>query len=699
MNKWKIALSFLLIFTFLATPALAANNDKITVSMDGKSYSVEEIPVVIDGQAIYSDIPTFIHPVLDYTLVPIRFLVERYGAEVNWDQKTKTATVLHEGKEIKITINSEYIYVDGEKRDIVGGTTPKLVTFSNKESRTMVPLRVVSEALGFEVGWDRVNRLPYINTNRSEEENGNENINKKVISNVIVGKGSTNIPKITIAGNEELNYTTTVLKDPNRLVIDLEDAVLDLKDNISFEGGVGKIEVNSYPIEQVSISQFSSSPDVVRIVVNLMEERDFDIFSSDDGKSLTLSFVNRVKGIESQLVDGKEALIIHSAEKPEVKTFNLFNPTRIVIDLLDSSLEGGTYFSYDYNIGFIKGIRVSQFKPDGLYKAEDRIVRLVLDIKEGISDPNVSIDWRDNNLIVIPQTSLGEVIDYFTDGKDRLVTINAKEKTGYDIEYAREDNIMIITMPSKVLDIEEGYMNIGDGLINDITLSKEDLLAKITIKFRRGVEYRILSDEIDEKISLNFNRAESVKPSDRIIVIDPGHGGSDPGAVHNGTKEKDVNLKVSLKLNDRLRELGYNTIMTRDSDISVERKERAMIANYHNADLFISIHSNSYTASPNVSGIQVLYHAHDKAKVKKEETVALAKIMLEELVKGTGAADKGIIPRERTVVIRDTEMPSVLIELGFLTNEKEAQLLNDDEYQNILVESIIKGIEKYFDLY
>ena len=69
------------------------------------------------------------------------------------------------------------------------------------------------------------------------------------------------------------------------------------------------------------------------------------------------------------------------------------------------------------------------------------------------------------------------------------------------------------------------------------------------------------------------------------------------------------------------------------------------------------------------------------------------------MVTGTGAADKGLVARERTVVIRDTEMPSVLIELGFLSNPAEAQLLNDDEYQNILVESIINGIERYFDLH
>ncbi len=86
--------------------------------------------------------------------------------------------------------------------------------------------------------------------------------------------------------------------------------------------------------------------------------------------------------------------------------------------------------------------------------------------------------------------------------------------------------------------------------------------------------------------------------------------------------------------------------MTRDNDTFIELKERAAIANRNQADLFISIHSNSI-ANPNISGVQVLYHSKDKAKVKKEETLALAKIIMEELVNGTGGAqDKGLIPRE-----------------------------------------------------
>ncbi|NLW22647.1 MAG: AMIN domain-containing protein [Tissierellia bacterium] len=695
MRKWKVVLSLVLIFIFISSMGLAAGaNKSINISMDGKKYTVKEVPVVMDGQAVYSDIPTFIHPIKDYTLVPIRFIAESYGAEVTWDQKTKTATVLLKDKEIKVTINSKYIYINGEKKLIEGEAVPKLVTFSNNDSRTMVPLRVISEALGFEVGWDSKNRVPFINTKNSSDDKAS----KGQITSVQVEKGSGDKPKLVIKGTDKLNYSTLSLKNPDRLIIDIENVRLNIKDKISFEGGVGQIQVNEKPINRISVSQFSTNPDVVRVVIHLAEEVDFDIVTGGDGKSLTLSFVNRVRGIEKEIVDGKEALVIYNTEKVKTNIIHLSNPRRVVVDLLDSVLERGSYFKYDYDIGFIKGVRTSQFEPDKLYKPNDRIVRVVLDIKDGIEDPQVKINAYHDKIVIIPETGIGEVIHYSIKGDNRVVSVSTLEETDYTVEYTRETNTMVISLPWDKLDIKEGSMTIQDGLINDIKVTSSGGTSKIILTFRRGIEYSLLSHDTTDKIAISIKRDENEKPSDKLIVIDPGHGGHDPGAVQNGTLEKDVNLAVSLKLNERLKSLGYNTIMTRDTDVYIELKERAAIANRNMADLFISIHANSNSDS-SVSGIQVLYHAYDKATVKKDVNLQLAKIMMEEITKGTGAQDRGLITRERTVVIRDTEMPSVLIEIGFLTNKEEVQLLQDDAYQNKIVESIVKGIEKFFDMY
>lgn len=694
MKKLRVLLSLLFILVFSTSTVVAASYSVsyISVKIDGSRRSVREVPVVMNGQAVNLDIPAFITS--QTTFVPIRFVAERYGAEVDWKQSTKTATINNGSKQIELTIDKPYAYVDGRKVQLDGAWIPKLVTFNPDtkyaDSRTMVPLRFISETLGYEVGYDESKGVPFINTVNEDEDRNTSNVTE-----VVVEKSSTNKPKVTIKGTEKINYSTLSLSNPTRLVIDIEDAVLKNKD------GIEKIDVNNDPIERINISQFSTKPNVVRVVLNLTEKAEYDIVSFNDGKQLTVSFpnsINKVENIEREIVDGKEAIVIYNSDEVEIKTMKLSNPGRIVMDLMDSSLVGGDYFSYDYDVDFIKGVRVSQFVPDSLYKPDDRIVRVVLDVKDGVSNPEASILQYDGKIVIIPETSLSEVIDYSSKGDNKIISINTLEETRYDVDYDEKAKTMTIEFPKDKLDIRGGYLNISDGLINDITVKRGRDEYTVVINFRRGIEYDILSDRRDDEIELSFTRTEEDDNSDKIIVIDAGHGGSDPGAVPNGIREKDVNLAAALKLDKALRQLGYTTIMTRDTDTFVNLYERAEIANRNQADLFISLHSNSNSNS-SINGIQVLYHSLDKADVKKEETLALAQIMMDEVTKGTGAPNKGLLPRQNYVVVRDTEMPSVILEMGFLTNPTEAKKLQTDSYQNIIVESVVRGIERYLETY
>lgn len=597
MKRRKILLSLLLIFVFMSSPGLAAKaSSRMNVNMNGSNVSVRETPVLIDGQAMRMDTPSYINAD-GLTFVHVRF-VENYGAKVGWDPKTKTAIISQNGKEIRMTIDSRNIYVNGQKKVIDQEFVPKLVVFPSKgkDARTMIPFRLVSETLGYEVGYDKAREIPYINTSKSEPE-----------------------------------------PEP---------------------------EPKPEPEED-------------------------------------LSYLNRVKDIQKEFVNGKETILVYNTENVSINTMKLSNPERIVIDIKDSLLEGKTEITYDYELGFIKGVRISQFSPDNNYKPNDKIVRIVLDIKDGVNNPEVKIEKDGNRLIITPEANIWQILNYSTEGNSKIVSINANRDTDYDIDYNEHRRTMTISLPIENIDLIEEKVDINDGLIKDINVSQIRDRAYITISFTRDVEYNVLSRSIDDKISVSFKRDRSnEKPSDKLIVIDPGHGGSDPGACHNGVREKDVTLPISLKLNEALQDKGYNTVMTRYDDTSLELYGRAPIANNVDADLFISIHANSVgNGSSEIRGIQVLYHSKDKANVTKEETLALAQIMMEEVTRGTGAPNKGLLPRERTVVIRDTNMPSILIETGFLTNPEEANLLTTEEYQYLIVESIVRGIERYFEIY
>lgn len=176
------------------------------------------------------------------------------------------------------------------------------------------------------------------------------------------------------------------------------------------------------------------------------------------------------------------------------------------------------------------------------------------------------------------------------------------------------------------------------------------------------------------------------------VVIDPGHGGKDRGATGaSGNFEKDFTLRLALKVEELAKkeaEIEVHLTRTDDRFISSADRERPKLANDLGADLFISIHGNTYEDA-SVSGTETYYY-HD-------DSLPLAEIMQKHVVQGSGFRDRGV-KKENYFVVKDTEMPAVLIETGYLTNpQEEAQMLGD-EAQYRIAGSILDGIKEYLKL-
>ncbi|MCQ4925714.1 N-acetylmuramoyl-L-alanine amidase family protein [Tissierella carlieri] len=693
MKKWKIMLSLFVLLLLFSQIGHAASNKTIQVSMNGAKVSVTQVPIIMDGQAINTEFPSFVHT--NRTLVPIRFVSESYGAEVSWDQKTKTATVAYGNKEGKFTIDSNVAIINGEKRILDQYAIPRIASLGGNSGRTMVPLKFVTEIFGYEVGWDSAKNAPYINSKQDTKPEVPQD-GSSIISSISVGKGSTDKNKLIINSSKSIDYETMFLQDSNKLIIDIKDSKLSLENTKDAEG---TIDVKDSIIEKIQYSQFSKEPNITRIVVTLNQIVEHNVLLTNDGKDMAISFGNKVKSITKELIDGKEAIVIHGTSEVKVNFMKLKNPERVVIDLMDSVLEGSTYYNYDYDLGFVKGVRVSQFNVDNNYSPMDQIVRIVLDVKDGISDPNVKVDTYGDKIVIYPEKSFWENISYTSEGDNKIFTINNLVETDYSVNYETGNKWIQVTIPTDNVELNEGIVSIKDGLIDEIQVVKDEIETRVFIKFRKSIEYVLLSRESDSKVSLMIMKDENVKTSDRLIVIDAGHGGKDPGATSiNKRREKDLNLSVSLKLNDALKAQGYNTIMTRDTDEFIDLYERARIANDNYADVFVSIHGNSHD-NKSIAGIQVLYCPATQSEKKEIDQHPFAKIIMDELLKATGAVDKGIIQRPNLVVLRETKMPAVLVETGFLSNSAEENLLFTEEYQYKIVNAIIKGIEKYFEMY
>lgn len=181
-----------------------------------------------------------------------------------------------------------------------------------------------------------------------------------------------------------------------------------------------------------------------------------------------------------------------------------------------------------------------------------------------------------------------------------------------------------------------------------------------------------------------------------LIVIDPGHGGEDYGTHSTkGSKyqEKSLNLATAMLVREYLQKMGYQIEMTRSSDNFIALDKRASMANDLKPKLFVSVHYNS-APSKEAEGIEVYYFKAKEDPTRSDQSRNLASAVLEGVIKNTAAKSRGV-KHGNYAVIRETKMPAILIEGGFLTNESEAVKIKNPTYMKQLAWGIAQGVNNY----
>ena len=197
-----------------------------------------------------------------------------------------------------------------------------------------------------------------------------------------------------------------------------------------------------------------------------------------------------------------------------------------------------------------------------------------------------------------------------------------------------------------------------------------------------------------------FTHATIIKPpllvQNFFIIIDPGHGGHDVGTQSISKpryQEKSLNLVTAQFVKSFLQQLGYQVLMTREDDTFVSLDKRALFANERKPTLFVSIHYNS-APSAEAQGIEVFFYQSKEKKARTIKSKRLAQAVLKNVVAQTQAKSRGV-KQANYAVIRETTMPAVLVEGGFVTNEAELQNLKDPTYLKLIAWGIVRGIEEY----
>ncbi|MFL0248213.1 N-acetylmuramoyl-L-alanine amidase family protein [Candidatus Clostridium stratigraminis] len=258
--------------------------------------------------------------------------------------------------------------------------------------------------------------------------------------------------------------------------------------------------------------------------------------------------------------------------------------------------------------------------------------------------------------------------------------LNIEDNKDYINIYLKKDEAKGINLngDKKIQNQDLGYSTTNDGYI---------------LKIKKMLEHNnFVSIDRNNKKNIIVLISKVDKPFTHSIVIDPGHGGIDKGANYGSIYEKDINLKIVNYAAQQLEFSGIKVLLTRDEDKLLALKEIGDITNSSSADIFVSVHVNENKESK-YCGVSSYYY--DPNGFQTEERIRLARTMQSELVKSDSWKNVGIL-RQNFAVLRYSNIPSVLLECGFISNTEDRNKLTQDNVLKNFGDNIAKGVIKYF---
>ncbi len=554
----KVFASLIMLFAFLCTlPTLtmAAAN----------AQAAGQVKLIIEGKAVEPDVP----PLLENgrTLVPIRVVAEEMGANVSWNQATRTATIERDQKQIVLQLGNTKAKKNNQ--EVALDVPPKL-----QDNRMLLPLRFVGEALDSLIGWDSGSRTVVVNGGPQVKVNG---------------KWMDPQPK-----SFKMDGTLYVAADP-------------VAESFGLKQKLANTPATS--IKTIDSTSYMSVEQLAKLI-------DGEIDWNPDDNQVTIERANEFTGFS---LDG-DKLIVKTAKPVSPNHFTMDSPRRIVLDLPQTTL--------------------SEKMKDALQQAE----------KLAVSGKAQDAATDEQDTAGAPE-NLIEALD--DPGSEQELSPPSEEKPLVtDIRYSQ-------------------YQSSPDTV-------------RVVLELSRKSKYTIT------EIADGFEVALAPVPlkTGYLIVIDAGHGGKDQGAKGiAGNLEKDFNLAVANRVVELLKQYPkFQVIATRSTDVYLTLQERVDIANEADADLFLSIHANSFT--PTSRGTETFYY--------NANSKDLATIVHRHLVGATQFPDRKV-QTQPFYVIKYTKMPAVLTETGFLTNEMENKQLVSPEFQDKVAKALVAAIREYYE--
>ena len=703
-KKWIIGMLLLsFVFSILPIHTYDAYAQAIRLFYNGAWHDHISLntSLMINGQ-LKTDLPMPPVNFDGFTLVPAREVFEPLGATVTWDAENHAVHISYGSTVIVLQQNYQYAQVNGERVRLP--ISVKNISLDGIYGKIMIPTRFVAEAIDLLVDWDDDTKTVLITSRQptlhpaptpTQPPSTNftglarnispapipvENHPETRITDLIL-PGISNNYSFEIQASSAISRVTTMLLYDNRLVLDIHNAEMALSRTSH--------ETPNTPATRIRAAQHELTPvKITRVVLELNSPVDFIISISPDRRTVTVSFEHSSIRNVAFSTDGINDFVhIEFDGTPSAILFSLANPHRIMIDAPSTS--SAHVPSQTVNGRFVSSIRAEQ--PSG------GMTRIILDMRD---DTTYEKQIVGNAMII--RLSEPTYRNIFVDIERSVIRIAKHGNFNINVNAVEHRDLYhlgqyVFVLPGDFSGLlGYGRMPVGTQFIESAEIrNNASGQTEIIVNQNQVLVYEITEDA-------NFIYITPMSPRQRyryIVLLDPGHGGHQPGTSHNGLVEKDLNLDVVLRVLDLFERSnsGVKAYSTRITDVAMANVDRAVMGNQI-ADLFVSVHFNAMDIERNpaavaINGTETYYFPREGVQNRP-----VANIFQRNLVRRLGTTDRGVRTNNFTVLTNST-IPAVLLEIGFLTNPEEAARIATSEFRQATAETIYNSIVEVFATY
>lgn len=668
--NWKKLLLTTLALGLLGATTVYGEQVKMDLFYNGKhhAYAAKEVKIEIDGKAMVpKDMPAVI--IDGRTMLPMRQIAQELGCEVNWNEAAKQIYVMRGSDIIVFTVDSKTGYENGKEF-----TMDVPATIVN--DRTMLPVRALADALHLNIKWDDPSRTVSIQSGDTvvkDEPKAPESgqTTTGTLTGIQMPSAKDADQTFTIQADGPMGRYEKTFVDDQKIVLDFYGAKSSLPSEIT--------KTNSDIVTGIRTATHENNGDsFTRVVFDLSGKKDYEVTQSADKKNITISFgkttVDKISAVHSQ---NKDIITIGGTGSFGASVAMTADPQKIIVTIPNCQSNLSDKINTDE----------LQYVLDGkVDTSKGNTVELVLAVEDLVQ---YSYREETQNLIleIYPTTLKNMRYDknanvLFLDKKDKIDTGSVKFEDHY------LDGYFDVTLPGDYeSDYGYGTYDVKGTVVENIEVSTKG--GNTTFRFKQN---RISAYEVtDEGDSYAIRVKNPKEVYDKVLLLDAGHGGKDPGTSGNGMQEKNLNLTIAQKIAQKLQGSGIKVYMTRDSDVYPENSTRAKTAN-DIADLMVSIHMNSGPETAN--GTETLYQVHANDNGARLTSKQLAEILQGKVVSATGNTNRGAKLWTDVLILNRTTVPAVIVEVIFITNTGDALKISNPAYQDQVAQAIADGIQE-----